>query len=257
VTVLVLFAAAIAGAVRSSLRPPGGLGPASLASWRALLGEANLGPVLGFTAWVTALTIAVAAPVALAAAMVLRRRGGLARSLFGLPVPVPHLVVASVAVLWLAQGGLAERILGVLPIQLVGNGAGLGIVAVYVYKEAPFLTLLLLAAAGEELSRREEAAAVLGAGRWQRVRWVSWPVLRGPLFVGCVISGAFTLGSFEVPRVIGPSSPTMIAEFAFRARENNLLAGQGESAAALLLAAGMAIILALVAVRFARSENDA
>ncbi len=238
-TLLVLFTAALAGAVRTSLRPPGGLGGPSLASWRALLTDPFFVPVLRFTVQVTVLATGLAAVLAVAVVLALRRYGTLPRSLFALPVPVPHLVVAAVAVLWLAQGGLVDRVIGQLPVQLIGNQLGLGVVLVYVYKEAPFLALLLLAAMGDDLRRREEAAAVLGAGRWQRLRWVVWPVIRGPLIVGSVIVAAFTLGSFEVPLVVGPTFPTTIATFAFRVRQNNLLLGQGESAAALVLAAGM------------------
>ncbi|MGI8805871.1 MAG: ABC transporter permease subunit [Thermoleophilaceae bacterium] len=130
------------------------------------------------------------------------------RALATMPVPVPHLLAAAVAVLWLAPGGLAERIVGGLPVELIRDRQGLGIVLVYVYKETPFLMLLLLAAMGRSLSEREEAAAMLGAGPWQRLRWVIWPTIRGPLMVGTIVVLAFVVGAFEVPLAVGPNQPT-------------------------------------------------
>jgi putative spermidine/putrescine transport system permease protein len=177
------------------------------------------------------------------------------RALVALPLPVPHLLVATVAVLWLAPGGLAERILGGLPVTLVRDRAGLGIVAVYVYKEAPFLLLLVLAALGRGAREREEAAAALGVSPWQRLRWVIWPTIRGPLVLGCIVVFAYVLGAFEVPLALGPSYPLTIAEYAQRATTGDLIAGQGTAAAALLVPALASIALAALAVRVARDPQ--
>jgi putative spermidine/putrescine transport system permease protein len=121
-----------------------------------------------------------------------------------------------------------------------------------VYKEAPFLALLVLAGCGGELREREEAAAVLGAGPWQRLRWVTWPAIRAPLVVGSIIVAAYAAGSFEVPLAVGPNYPPTLATFAYEATQGDVIAGQGAAAAALLLAAAASIALALIAIRFAR-----
>lgn len=249
-TVAVLFGGALAGIVRTSLVPLGG--GASLAAWRALLGDPDFADALVFTLRVTVVSTALAAVVALAGAALLRNRGSALRAMLALPVPVPHLLVATLAVLWLAPGGIAERALGGLPLDLVRDRAGLGITLVYVVKEAPFLALLVLAACGRDLRAREEAAAVLGSGPWQRMRWVTWPAIRGPLVIGSIIVAAYAAGSFEVPLAIGPNYPPTLAVFAYEATQGDVIAGQGEAAAALLLTSTLSIVLALVAVRFAR-----
>jgi putative spermidine/putrescine transport system permease protein len=115
---------------------------------------------------------------------------------------------------WRGPGGLAERALGALPLELVRDRAGLGVVLVYLYKETPFLVLLLLASMGPGLAQREEAAAVLGATRWQRLRWVVWPTIRTPLASGALIVAAFVLGAFEVPLTVGPNYPPTLATYA-------------------------------------------
>jgi len=253
VVIGVLFGGALAGAIRTSLVPLGG--HASLDVWRALLDDPAFADSVRFTVKITVLSTLLSAGLALAISLRLRRRSTLARTLLALPVPVPHLLIGVAAVLWLAPGGLADRALGGLPLNLIGDRHGIGIVLVYVYKETPFLVLLLLAAMGRGLHEREEAAAVLGAGPLQRLRWVLWPAVRSPLIVGCIVIAAFVLGAFEVPLIVGPTYPTTLAEYAQQATEGDLLAGEGSAAATLLLTAAAAILLAIVAVRFAKDAQ--
>jgi len=157
-----------------------------------------------------------------------------------------------VARTWRARRSHARR----AAVELIRDHGGLGIV-VYVYKEAPFLALLVLAACGRELQAREEAATVLGATPWQRVRWVMWPAIRGPLLVGSIIVAAYVVGAFEVPLLVGPNSPPTLATFAFEATKADVIAGQGTAAAALTLLALFSIAIAALAARFARDVEGA
>ncbi|CAN5432164.1 hypothetical protein BH10ACT11_BH10ACT11_03530 [soil metagenome] len=254
----VLFAGSLLGAAKVSVVPLcGGLGDASLDQWQALFDDPAFIDSLLFTLRVAVLSTALAAAAGVALALVLRRAGGaVSRTLAALPLPLPHLLVAVVAVVWLAPGGLAERLLGGLPFDFVRDRQGLGVIAVYAYKEAPFIALLVLAAMGRSLAQREEAAAVLGAGALQRARWVLWPTIRGPLVIGCVIVSAFAVGGLEVPLAIGPNYPPALAEFAYQSTQGDVISGEAQAAAALLVAGAMAIALATIAVRFARNLDD-
>ena len=174
-------------------------------------------------------------------------------------MPVPHLLVATLAVLWLAPGGLADRALGGAAggprARSVGRS---GSSRVYVYKETPFLVLLLLSAMGRGAGEREEAAAVHGASPWQRLRWVVWPTVRAPLVVGSIVVAAFVLGALRGAAGGGPELPADARRpTPTRRRSGDLLAGEGVAAAALLVAAAAAIALAAAAVRFARTAEGA
>jgi len=248
---VVLFGGAIAGALRMSLSP-GGDETVRLDAWRTVLGDPVFADAVLFTAKVTAAATLLAAALAVGCAVLLRPAGRLARGAFSSPILVPHLVVAVVAVMWLGPGGLAERLLGALPLPVVRDRAGLGIVLVYVFKEVPFLTLLLLAALGPDVTAREEAAVVSGANRRQRLRWVLWPVIRPPLLLGSLIAAAFVAGSFEVPLVVGPTYPPTIATFALDATRTAALTGYAQAAVGLLIASAAALLLAVVAARAAR-----
>lgn len=251
---LALFGGGLAGAVRTSLIPLDG--SASLDSWRALFADPAFGDAARFSLRVAVTATLLSAAAAAGVALVIRSRGTTLRALVALPVPVPHLLIAVLAVIWLAPGGLADRLLGTaLGAAVIRDEQGVGIVLVYVYKETPFLVLLILAAMGRGLAEREEAAAVFGSSLTQRLRWVVWPAIRTPLVVGSIIVGAFTLGAFEVPLTVGPNYPPTLAEFAFQATQNDLLAGEGVAAAALLLTAAASIGLAVLAVRLGRDQT--
>ncbi len=253
--VAVLFGGALAGAVRASLVPLGG--EASLDAWRGLFAAPEFADAAWFTLRVAVMSTVLSAVIAVPLALRVRRSGPFVRSLLALPVPVPHLLVAVVAVLWLAPGGLAERLLGGLPFTLTRDEAGLGIVAVYVYKEVPFLLVLLLAALGRGHSNREEATAALGLTPLQRLRWVTWPTIRAPLVLGCTVVFAYVMGAFEVPLAVGPTYPQTLAEYAYASTQGDLLAGQATAAATLLITACVSIGLAVIAMRAARDAQGA
>lgn len=253
VALAVLFGGALAGAAWRSLQP-GSLvrdGPPSPAAWKALAGDPAFWEALRFTLQYTVVATALSAALALALAAALRRAPRTATLLAAVPVPIPHLVVATIAVIWLAPGGIAERLLGVVALDVVGDRHGIGIVLVYVFKEVPFLTLLVLAAWTPGVAEREEAAAVLGAGPLARLRHVVWPSVRPALAIGSLVVAAFLLGALEVPLVVGPTSPAALSQYALEATRTVEPIGQATAAAALLVAAALASALALAVSRLA------
>ncbi len=245
--VAVLFGGALLGAVRTSLDEtplqPGGWG---LAAWEAMLADPSFGSAVAFTVGTTVVgtLLSVIGGVAVAAAL---RQRPWARTLATLPVLVPHLLVAVVTVLWLGPGGLADRLLGGLPFDVVRAGSGIGVVLVHVVKEVPFLALLALSAWDDEVAAREEVAAVHGASTFDRMRLVVLPAMRTPLVIGATVVGAYLLGSFEVPLLVGPTSPDTIATLALRATRTASLTGQSVAAAMLLVASTLSLGLAVVA----------
>jgi putative spermidine/putrescine transport system permease protein len=241
-----LFGGALVGAARTSLQADPLAGGYSLDAWRAVLGDVRFGAAVGFTVAVTAATTALSAVIAVPVAAALRGRGW-SRTITTLPVLVPHLLVAAIVVLWLGPGGLVDRIVAGLPVEVVRARSGLGIVVVYLVKEVPFLALLVLSVWDHEVAAWEEAAAVHGAGTIAAVWHVVLPAVRGPLAIGSLIIAAFVLGSFEVPLVMGPTSPDTVATYALAVTQVADLSGRAEAAAALLVASTGAFLLATAA----------
>jgi ABC-type spermidine/putrescine transport system permease subunit I len=92
-----------------------------------------------------------------------------------------------------------------------------GIVIAFVWKQAPFVTLLLAGAMAALDRQHVEAARNLGASRLRALFEIVLPQVRGTLLVGVVLSFVTMLSVLSVPLMINPNSPTMITvDIAYR-----------------------------------------
>ncbi|MGI8856889.1 MAG: ABC transporter permease [Thermomicrobiales bacterium] len=175
---------------------------------------------------ISAASTGIALVISTGMALLLRRRlrgDGFVRVLFQLPLPIPHLVGAVGITFLVAQSGLIARLLNAVGVLgdrsqfplLVGDRFGIGIILVYVWKEVPFITLLLLAALAGIGDQAEEAARTLGASAWQRFRHVLLPLLLPAMLSASLIVFAFTFGAFEVPYVMGRTYPKALPVWAY------------------------------------------
>ena len=85
------------------------------------------------------------------------------------------------------------------------------LVSVYMWNQAPFATLLLLAGMQSIPTEVYMAAEVDGAGYWQRLRYVTLPALRGILFLVLVVStvnGFLMLDLIYILTMGGPGNET-------------------------------------------------
>ena len=242
-----LSVAALAGVTQASFRPGALIGGSyGTEAWRRLFSDDRFLDAIVFTLRAAFLATIISVAIALPLAMALRRSSALARGLVAVPLPVPHLVIASVTVLWLGPAGLADRIAGTLPI--IADPFGWGVIAVYVLKEVPFLALLMLAAFGEDDGSREEAARTLGATRWQRWRAILLPQLARPVLLGSVIVAAFVVGSTEVPQIVGPLVPDALTTYSINVIRIRGPIARPDSAAALVVTSVLVLLLAVIAL---------
>lgn len=245
-----LSVAALAGVISASLRPSAVLGgDYGTEAWTRLFSDPNFARAVWFTLRAALLSTTLSVVLSIPLAFALRSRSGIVRALVGAPIPVPHLVLASLIGLWVGPGGLLDRILFDLPI--IRDSFGLGVVIVYMLKEVPFLTVLILAALGEEDQSREEAARTLSPSRWDRWRSVLLPQLRRPLTIGSLVVAAFVVGSTEVPLIVGPLSPDALTVWAINIVRIRGPVARADAAAALVVTSAIVIVLAVVAMWFA------
>ena len=135
-------------------------------------------------------------------------------------------VLASLRAAQLMRGFLAKN--GLLNHALIGSGLieplaaqsvldWRGIVIAFVWKQAPFVTLLLAGAMASLDRQHIEAARNLGASRPRILLEIVLPQVRGTLLVGVVLSFVTMLSVLSVPLMINPNSPTMITvDIAYR-----------------------------------------
>lgn len=136
-----------------------------------------------------------------------------------LPLIVPPVAAGFLALLWLGQSGLLSSLahaagLVATPAEfpaLFHTGWGLGIIAAYVWKETPFVTLLCLASLRRLDPRLLQAARMLGAGPWRTFRRVTLPHCLPALGTAWVILFCFGFGAYDLPALLGESDPGMLS----------------------------------------------
>ena len=172
-----------------------------------------------FTLAIVALSCALIAAVAIAIAGYLTlgehapTRNAL-RWLYRWPLFIPFVVTGQVMRTFLAKNGMLNHVLvgsGLIdPLAAQSLLDWRGIVIAFVWKQAPFVTLLLAGAMASVDLQHIEAARNLGARR-ARVLWeIVLPQVRGTLLVGLVLSFVTMLSVLSVPLMINPNSPTMM-----------------------------------------------
>jgi len=70
-------------------------------------------------------------------------------------------------------------------------------ILVHIWKSLPFWTLILIAGRLAIPGELYEAAAVDGASRWQRFRFITWPSLQTLYLTSSILSMIWTLGDFN------------------------------------------------------------
>ena len=126
--------------------------------------------------------------------------------------------------LLLAQSGLLARIAYLMrlitePAQfpaLIFDPLGLGIIFEYLWKSVPFTGIIMLAVLQSVGEDYENVARNLGATRWQRFRYVLWPLLLPGMVRASTLVFAFAFGSFQVPYLLGQTFPPTLPVLAYR-----------------------------------------
>ncbi|MEO8567095.1 MAG: ABC transporter permease subunit [Betaproteobacteria bacterium] len=142
------------------------------------------------------------------------RSVALLRWLYRWPLFIPFVVAGQVMRTFLAKNGMLNHVLigsGLIePLSAQSMLDWRGIVVAFVWKQAPFVTLLLAGAMASLESQHIEAARNLGARRLRVLLDIVLPQVRGTLLVGLVLSFVTMLSVLSVPLMINPNSPTMV-----------------------------------------------
>ncbi|WP_246238183.1 ABC transporter permease [Alkalicoccus luteus] len=135
------------------------------------------------------------------------------------PMLIPHFAAAYLTVLFFSPGGWFASVsasagLDGFPI-LVNDPLYIGVILTYLWKEIPFVVLMLLPVYQELDWRMEEAARSLGAGAWTRFKTVELPWSGPVLLEVWLILFVFMLGAYEIPVLLGVTYPSMLPVLAF------------------------------------------
>lgn len=222
---------------------------ASLAGWRDAAPDLLAGARESLLLALPSTLLACIVGLAVAAAVLRGGRGaGAVRALCLLVLAVPHLVGATSVGLLLADGGVAARALGVeagWP-ALVGGSWPWATVLALAWKESAFVALVVVAAVGPGHRRRQEVAAVLGAGSRQRWTRVLLPTAAPALGAAGLVVLVYSVGSYEVAWLLGRAAPEPLPVLAYRLFGSIELLDRPAAAAAATVGAALALGLAVV-----------
>jgi arabinogalactan oligomer/maltooligosaccharide transport system permease protein len=172
---------------------------------------------LGVTVLWTTANVALHVAIGVALAMLLRapwlRLRGMYRVLLILPWAVPNYITA---LIWKGmfhrQFGAINGMLELVGVEPIGwfsqfSTAFAANLVTNTWLGFPFMMVVTLGALQAIPPELEEAAAIDGAGRWQRFRHVTWPLLRPALLPAVVLGSIWTFNMFNIIYLVSSGEP--------------------------------------------------
>jgi putative spermidine/putrescine transport system permease protein len=266
IIVVLFFGGLAVGVMRSfSYMPVIGLTEPNLDAYRAVLADPEFLRSFLLTFHISFTSTLISAVIAIAAALLLRRSfagRGTINFLFQLNLTVPH-IVGAVGILYLfSQSGFFARMAyqigliarpGEFP-ELVYDPLAVGIILQYVWKEIPFIGVIVLAQMQALGTDYESVARSLGASRWQAFRHVLLPLILPGVLSASVIVFAFTFGAYEVPLLLGASHPQALPVLAYKTYTDVDLAARPAAMAMAVVIAALSALMIWAYLRFTRAR---
>jgi sulfate/thiosulfate transport system permease protein len=209
--------------------------------------------------WLTITVTAIAVPLntifgvlcALALARGRFRGKAVLNAIIDLPFAISPVVVGLALILVFGRGGW----LGDLPFQVIFSVPGIVLATIFI--SVPFVVREVTPVLKEVGDEQEQAAATLGAGRWQAFWRITLPSIRWGVAYGVVLSVARCIGEFGAVSVVSgkiageTETLTLLVEKRF---QNFDLAG-AYAASALLAFIALATLLAMTRINPRRDEE--
>jgi putative spermidine/putrescine transport system permease protein len=130
------------------------------------------------------------------------------------PLFIPFIVAALCMRTFLGRNGMMNNTLvtvGVLDMEQTQSFLDWrGIVITFVWKQTPFVTLMVAGAMASLDRATIEAARNLGASRLRTLLQIVVPQVRDTLFVGLILSFVTMMSVLSVPLIISGGTPTML-----------------------------------------------
>lgn len=247
-------------------QPLTGLSQLTLQHFISILSDPDFRVSIGLTFYIALTSTLIAAIISICLALSIHRwaaNNSVIHFILQIPLAAPHLVIGIAMIFLIAPSGLVARLCSQLfgidmqtsfPV-LINDRWSVGIILVYIWKEIPFITLMLLAVLknmGDELL---EVGATLKATPFQRFRFIILPIIQPSLNASCCIVFAFTFGAFEIPYLLGQTYPLALPVWAYKNYSDIDLLARPEGIGIGLIIATIVIISVLLAERLLRRSH--
>lgn len=161
-------------------------------------------------------TVVVAFPIAL-----FFRKGGTGKGILGsiikVPLFIPALVAAFLILNLISYHGLVNTALMRLnlinePLRMLNDKFGWGVVFIQIWKNLPFVLLIVMAALASIRDDTIDAAKNLGAGYWSVFFRIYVPLSMPGILVSMILMFIKAFGDFPICSVAGPIYPSSMAQ---------------------------------------------
>jgi putative spermidine/putrescine transport system permease protein len=141
---------------------------------------------------------------------------GMLGSLIKIPLFIPALVAAFLIVNLIAYHGLINEVLILLgiiktPMRMLNDRQGIGVVVIQIWKNLPFVLLILSASLAGIREDVIDAARNLGAGWFAVFRTIYVPLTMPGILVSMILMFIKAFGDFPITSVAGPTYPPSLA----------------------------------------------
>ena len=196
----------------------------SFTAYRAALGG-EFWRSLWLSLYIAIVSTGLSTVLSIGLALLLRRAGRWASFACQLTLPIPHLVGIAGMLLLISPSGLISRLLYAIGLiqsdqqfpLLVNDGANFGVIILFLWKEIPFITLILLAVLRGIRPEYESQARALGASRWQCFWNITLPLMKSGILSASLIVFGYVFSSFEVPFLLGSTYPLTLPVLVYQA----------------------------------------
>ncbi|MGH4126101.1 MAG: ABC transporter permease [Clostridium sp.] len=185
------------------------------------------------------------------------------RKIFQVPMLVPHVTAAYLIMILFMNSGWLSSITYSLGItksmdafpSVVNNSNSLGIILTYIWKETPFIMLMIFPIISRTKDSWLEIAQVFGARRQEFFKEVILPLIIPTWLSSVLIVFAFTFSDFEVPYLLGITYPKFISVYAYNMYYNGQLSDRPLALAANFILAIITAMLGLIAYKLAKQGD--
>ena len=175
-----------------------------------------------------------------------------------LPMIIPHFVAAYLIYIIFAPSGWISAFLfqtGLIDVMnqfpvLVNDPLYIGVILTYVWKEIPFVLLMMLPVYQEMDLRYEDVSRTLGGNSFTVFRTVEFPWVFPVSLETFLILFVFVLGAFEVPALLGVTFPKMLPILAYEWFYQSAWVNRPMAQAMMVLMSLFAIVTAFCVLRF-------
>ncbi len=194
----------------------------TLGHWQTFFGSNEFGISFLYSLGITGIIIIISVVVALAISINYTKNidKGKSAYLFYIPLALPYIVAGFVTYQLFNPTGLFSRIAYFFHISsspetfpdLTNDALSFGIIITHVVIASTFFSILFAGIfKNEKLIELADIAKGLGAKNSQVTKKVIIPIILKKAFPSIVLYGIFTLGSYEIPLLLGRQTPQFIS----------------------------------------------